>query len=136
MRFGVNNGRMQTFCPCGSGESYSSCCRRLHDGEIAAATATDLMRARFCAFARRDAEYLLRTWAPRTRPRRLEFDAALTWVGLTIVFKQAGGLFDQTGTVEFRASYRANGQRGELHETSQFERVDGAWVYVDGAIGK
>ena len=48
--------------------------------------------------------------------------------GLEILGTGDGSAFHSTGTVTFRASYRG----GALHERSRFERVDGAWVYVDG----
>ncbi len=86
------------------------------------------MRSRYCAFVRRDAEYLLRTWHPRTRPARLDLDARMRWTGLEVLDATGGSAFHTTGTVTFRASYRG----GSLYERSRFERVDGAWVYVDG----
>ncbi|MFJ8084445.1 YchJ family protein [Streptomyces sp. NPDC096205] len=115
-------------CPCGLPESYDACCGRFHSGAAAAPTAEALMRSRYSAFVRQDAGYLLRTWHPRTRPARLDLDPAMRWTGLEILEASAGSAFHTTGTVTFRASYRG----GSLHERSRFERVDGAWVYVDG----
>lgn len=115
-------------CPCGSGEKYADCCGRYHRGEAAAPTAEALMRSRYSAFARGDAGYLLRTWHPRTRPTDLELDPRVRWTGLEILGTSEGSAFHSTGTVTFRASY----QGGSLTEHSRFERVDGAWVYVDG----
>lgn len=86
------------------------------------------MRSRYCAFVKGDAGYLLRTWHPRTRPERLELDPGMRWTGLEILATVGGSAFHPSGVVEFRASYRG----GALHERSSFERVDGAWVYVDG----
>jgi SEC-C motif-containing protein len=86
------------------------------------------MRSRYCAFVRRDEAYLLRTWHPRTRPARVAFDRGMRWTGLEILGTGEGSAFHSTGTVTFRASYAG----GSLHERSRFERVDGAWVYVDG----
>lgn len=86
------------------------------------------MRSRYCAFVRLDAGHLLRTWHPRTRPARLDLDPGMRWTGLEILGSTDGSAFHSTGTVTFRASYRG----GSLHERSRFERVDGAWMYVDG----
>lgn len=88
------------------------------------------MRSRYCAFVRLDAGYLLRTWHPRTRPTRLDLDPGMRWTGLEILGTTDGSAFHGTGTVTFRASYRG----GSLLERSRFERVDGAWVYVDGDV--
>jgi SEC-C motif-containing protein len=97
-------------------------------GSAAAPTAEALMRSRYSAFVQRDAGYLLRTWHPRTRPARIDFDPGMRWTGLEILDTTDGSAFHTTGTVTFRAAYRG----GSLHERSRFERVDGAWVYVDG----
>ncbi|MFI9394350.1 YchJ family protein [Streptomyces bauhiniae] len=117
-----------TPCPCGLPKAYGECCGRLHAGAAAAPTAEALMRSRYAAFVVRDVAYLLKTWHPRTRPARLELDPGMRWTGLEILETGDGSAFHSTGTVTFRASYRG----GELHERSRFERVDGAWVYVDG----
>ncbi|WP_086600106.1 YchJ family protein [Streptomyces swartbergensis] len=115
-------------CPCGLLVAYGDCCGRYHSGSAAAPTAEALMRSRYCAFVKGDAGYLLRTWHPRTRPGTLELDPRTRWTGLEILDTSDGSAFHSGGTVEFRASYRG----GSLHERSRFERVDGAWVYVDG----
>ncbi|MEU0740625.1 YchJ family metal-binding protein [Streptomyces sp. NPDC006134] len=114
-------------CPCGLPEAYEKCCGRLHAG-AAAPSAEALMRSRYSAFVKRDEAYLLRTWHPRTRPARVDFDPGMRWTGLEILETSGGSAFHTTGTVTFRASFRG----GALHERSRFERVDGAWVYVDG----
>ncbi|WP_307619745.1 YchJ family protein [Streptomyces sp. V3I7] len=115
-------------CPCGLSEPYEKCCGRFHSGALAAPTAEALMRSRYSAFVTGDVAYLLRTWHPLTRPDGLDLDAGMRWTGLEVLDTRDGSAFHSTGTVTFRASYRG----GSLHERSRFERVDGAWVYVDG----
>ncbi|MGW1160841.1 YchJ family protein [Streptomyces sp. NPDC002513] len=117
-------------CPCGLPEAYEKCCGRFHAGTAAAPTAEALMRSRYSAFVQGDPGYLLRTWHPRTRPERLGLDRGMRWTGLEVLRTTGGSAFHSTGTVTFRASYRG----GTLHERSRFERVDGAWVYVDGDV--
>jgi SEC-C motif domain protein len=125
-------------CACGSGESYAECCRPLHtavaNGESGAETALALMRSRFTAFAVGAADYLLATWHPRTRPRRLDLDSDVTWRRLQIVDTVAGSQHDINGVVEFRAQYVQNGKRHLMHETSRFTREKGRWFYVDGDL--
>lgn len=118
----------QPSCPCGLGEAYEECCGRFHRGEASAPTAESLMRSRYSAFVKRDEAYLLRSWHPGTRPARVDFDPGMRWTGLEIIATTDGTAFHTTGTVTFRASFKG----GSLHERSRFERVDGAWVYVDG----
>lgn len=119
-------------CPCGLPASYPDCCGRLHRGEAAAATAEQLMRSRFSAFAVRDEAYLLRSWDPATRPGTVDFDPGMRWERLEILGSTGGGPFHTEGTVEFRAHYRAGRTAGVLHENSRFRRAAGAWVYLDG----
>ena len=127
-------------CPCGTGETYGECCGRyLQDGRVAP-TAEALMRSRYTGFATRAVHYLLATWHPSTRPDELELDEDMVWRRLDVLRTDAGGPWDDAGTVEFVAHYRlddgtAIGQRGRLHETSRFVREDGRWLYVDGGIG-
>jgi SEC-C motif domain protein len=120
-------------CPCGTGLLYDECCGRLHAGTATAATAEQLMRSRYSAFAVGDPAYLLATWHPTTRPRSLELDPAVRWTGLDVLGTTGGGLFADEGTVEFRAWYRHAGETGSQHEVSRFVRDGGAWRYLDAA---
>lgn len=118
-------------CPCGSKETYDACCGRLHRGETTAATAEQLMRSRFSAFAVDDVGYLLRTWHSSRRPTDLNVNPPQMWTRLDILDTTRGGVFDTTGTVEFRAHYHDQGRPGTLQERSAFVREDGNWVYLD-----
>lgn len=125
----------ETRCPCLSGETYDACCGRLHRGEATAATAEQLMRSRFSAFAHHDAVYLTRTWHRSTRPGALDLDDEVLWYRLDVLATERGGPFDTRGTVEFRAYHRGgSGGRGTLHEVSRFVREAGTWLYVDGDV--
>lgn len=90
------------------------------------------MRSRYSAFATDNADYLLHSWHPDTRPPTLRLDPDQRWVRLEILDTSGGGLFHNEGTVEFRAHYRHSSHTGVLHELSRFAKVDGRWVYVDG----
>lgn len=107
------------------------CCGPLHRGEEQAVTAEALMRSRFSAFARALPDYLLRTWHGSTRPATLELDAGTTWTRLRILRVGLGGPQDTTGTVEFRAHFRSDGERGAQTEHSRFLREGGRWRYLD-----
>ncbi len=92
------------------------------------------MRSRYSAYAVGNLDYVFRTWHPRTRPADLAPTPGLTWVGLEILRTVDGGDADDTGEVEFRASFRDGRGERVLHETSRFERRGGRWVYVDGDV--
>jgi SEC-C motif domain protein len=116
-------------CPCSSGLPYAECCGPLHDG-AAAPTAERLMRSRYSAFALGEADYLLTSWHPSTRPESIDLNPDQQWLSLEIVGRTGGGMLDTEGTVEFRARYRFEGDRYEQVENSRFVRVDKRWVYL------
>ena len=119
-------------CPCGTGLPYGECCGRLHDGTASAATAEQLMRSRYSAFAVGAADYLLATWHQTTRPARLDLDDDVRWTGLEVLATTGGSLLAAEGTVEFRASYVRDRRPGAQHENSRFVRDGGRWTYLDG----
>ncbi|RRO16683.1 hypothetical protein EIL87_12750 [Saccharopolyspora rhizosphaerae] len=122
-------------CPCGLGEPYDACCGPLHAGERQAATAEQLMRSRYAAFAVGDTDHLLRTWHPTTRPAELDLDPSQRWLHLEVLDRTGGGPFDTEGTVDFRARFRHDGRTRTLAEHSRFTRENGQWLYVDGDLG-
>lgn len=93
------------------------------------------MRSRYSAFVVGDEDYLLRSWDPTTRPRRVGLDPDTEWTGLEILRMNEGTPFHKEGAVEFRARYREEGQDGELREYSRFRRHEGEWVYLDAVVG-
>jgi SEC-C motif-containing protein len=123
-------------CPCGLPAAYQDCCGRLHRGTARAATAEQLMRSRYSAFALGDEAYLLRSWHPDTRPTRVDLDPGTRWRRLEVLGTTGGSAFHTEGTVEFRAHYTERGRAAELHENSRFVRHDGDWVYVDGVVSE
>jgi SEC-C motif-containing protein len=102
----------------------------VHRGESVAPTAEALMRSRFSAFAVGDADYLLASWHPSTRPAKLELDPELRWYRLDILDRVAGGPLDTRGEVEFEAFWRSAEARGSQRERSSFVREGGRWYYV------
>ncbi len=117
-------------CPCLSGLTYAECCEPLHRGVSVAPTAEQLMRSRYSAFAVGDADYLLATWHPSTRPATLTLEPELRWYRLDILDRSAGGPLDAHGEVEFEAFWRSPDSRGSQRERSRFVRESGRWLYV------
>ena len=125
-------------CPCGrqnaKGKSlaYADCCGRYIDHWDAqpAPDAQALMRSRYTAFVRENAEYLQATWHLSERPAELDFDPDCKWLGLDVKQFQSTGA--DAAQVEFVARYRVAGRAVRLHERSRFVREDGRWYYVDG----
>jgi len=90
------------------------------------------MRSRYTAFVLHLEDYLLNTWHPETRPTSLGLaeDPPTKWLGLQI--KRFENTSETTATVEFVARYKIANKATRLHETSQFERIDGRWYYLNG----
>ncbi|MBZ0335575.1 YchJ family protein [Marinobacter sp. AL4B] len=119
-------------CPCGSGADYSRCCQPWHLGQPAP-TPEALMRSRYAAFVKHNAEYLLATWHSSTRPPELALEGSPAWTSLNIMDNSENA---DRGTVHFRALYRAGSGWGYLEEQSDFIKQDGRWYYVSGATSE
>lgn len=125
-------------CPCGSDNSFETCCEPYLAGKAFPDTAEKLMRSRYTAYTRADINYLKMSMAPEARET---FDPASTekwakgskWKGLRIVDTEKGTASDTTGTVEFTATYEQEGVGVDHHEVSQFRKSkEGHWLFVDG----
>ena len=93
--------------------------------------AESLMRSRYTAFVRCDADYLRATWAEAHRPASIAFERGVRWLGLEV--RSHRRLDADHAEVEFVARQRdAGGRAHRLHERSRFVREGGRWVYVDG----
>ena len=76
-------------CACGSGAEYENCCGRYLSGEKSAETAEQLLRSRFTAYVRNDADYILKTIHPDKRSQYDEkaisdWSAAATTAGVVV----------------------------------------------------
>lgn len=119
-------------CPCGSLHEFAECCEPYLNGTQSAPTPEALMRSRYTAYVLENVNYLLNSWHPETRPKTLEFDPEVHWLGLKIV-KVHRGVHENIGHVHFVARYKVkNGQAHRLEENSRFEKVGTQWFYVDG----
>ncbi len=92
------------------------------------------MRSRYTAYVIGNAEYLRQTWAPEARPPQLELDVKQKWLGLKVKRVEGGSAEDDSGIVEFVARYKIDGRGHRLHETSEFRKDSGHWLYVSGSI--
>lgn len=113
--------------------AYDSCCGPLHAGAATATTAVQLMRSRYSAFAVGDANYLLETWHPRTRPASVDLDPSIEWQRLKVLGLTGGAEDDQEGTVEFVAHCwdAAHREYRRQHENSRFVRRGRRWLYIE-----
>lgn len=127
-------------CFCGSSKKFENCCQSFIDGTAKPATAEELMRSRYSAYAVCAVEYILRSTHPSTRrlhdAKLIENWAKLNrWQRLEIIAKNGGEATDKKGTVEFKAYFTDENEQPQIHhEISNFRRELGKWFFVDGRI--
>ncbi|MBT3358739.1 MAG: hypothetical protein HN403_03815 [Rhodospirillales bacterium] len=127
-----------TNCPCGSGRIFDDCCAPFLSG-LPAPTAEAQMRARFTAYTQGSVDYLGKTLDAAGRaeydPEETARDAAAAdWQRLEIRATEGGGEGDDTGSVEFVAHFKLEGQARIHHERAMFVREDGQWKCADGQV--
>lgn len=116
-------------CPCGTKLSFDNCCQPIISGKFPAPSAIALMRARFTAYVARDFHFLRRTAAPKVSLGFIDEEETRTeWLALEIQRFEDG---ENDAKVEFSAYHRREGRNGIHVELSNFQKIDGAWIYQD-----
>ncbi len=128
-----------SLCPCGTESEYDACCGRYIDGPSHAPTAESLMRSRYCAYTLVNVDYIGDTHDPKTLsnhdPEQAQKWAEDSeWLGLEILSVAGGGADDASGTVEFIARFRQEGEEHEHRERSDFVRRGERWYFRDGKV--
>jgi SEC-C motif-containing protein len=126
-------------CPCGSSRAYSDCCEPYITGKAKAPSAEALMRSRYTAYVEHEVGYIINTCVQRgekdiDEKSTREWSEQSTWLGLKIISTEKGGPADIEGTVEFKAMYERDGLKEVHHETAQFKKDNGEWLYEEGRI--
>jgi SEC-C motif-containing protein len=125
-------------CFCGSNLTFNQCCEPIILGEKLAATAEQLMRARYSAYVQKDVLFLEKSLAPESRAdfnreETKKWANSANWKELKILNTKKGQAEDKRGTVEFIATYEVNGELIDHHEVSEFKKnPQGQWFFVDG----
>ncbi len=127
-------------CPCGASNSYKQCCQKYHTGQNAR-TALLLMKSRYCAFAKGQIDYIVKTTHPENPSRGKDlakwkrelqdFSKSTLFKELEILEVQEG---DETSFVTFKVDLIQQGQRGGFTEKSEFKKMNGRWLYLNGTI--
>mmetsp|Transcript_8445 Transcript_8445/g.11111 ORF Transcript_8445/g.11111 Transcript_8445/m.11111 type:complete len:252 (+) Transcript_8445:70-825(+) len=139
-------------CPCGSSESYSKCCGKLHRDArtFKSATAEQVARARYSAFAQKQPDFLMSSTHPLNTQFNLDLKAWKDSIKLNMYDK-----FDMPQCFIVEESYSDDGKKAVVQfiakmilketgeatafmETANFERfkTNGAapWLYLNGTI--
>lgn len=125
-----------TQCPCGSGKSFQTCCNPYLKGEKVAETIEKLVRSRYVAYVYCDFDYIEKTMrmgdsSIYDRKTAESFSKDIKWLKLSILKTEEKEIH---GSAEFIFSYQHHGQTSSSREVSQFEKIDGRWVYLGGQL--
>lgn len=127
-------------CYCCSQKTFETCCELFLSGKAKPATAEELMRSRYSAYATLGIPYLLETTHPSTRKHYnaldlMQWAKECTWQKLEIIHKVAGQAVDTHGKLEFKAYYLDQHHQMRVHhEHSTFKRENGLWYFVEGKV--
>ena len=122
-------------CPCGLA-AYHTCCGPYHSGAKLPDSPEQLMRSRYSAYALADIDYIKKTMhgnalAHFDEVAAKEWATAAHWLKLKIL--NTAMISHTKGLVEFEARFIENGKEQLLHENSEFDKIDGRWLYSKGA---
>lgn len=123
----------ESICPCGSTLSFSTCCGQLIARATQEYSPEQLMRSRYTAYAIKDYQYIVDTYAKDARQGLTKdmikgSDQHTLWLKLEVVATPS------PSQVEFKAYYSIDNQYFMLHEVSNFIEDTGAWFYQTGDI--
>ncbi|MGB5258950.1 MAG: YchJ family protein [Gammaproteobacteria bacterium] len=126
-----------SLCPCGSGLDFGACCEPYIRGTAHAPDPETLMRSRYTAYTLHEMPYLAETLHPGQRNDYDEAGAAKwaresEWEGLEIV--NVSNPDEHSGKVEFRATYRRDGEQFVHHELAEFRKSGDTWYFFDGKM--
>jgi len=138
---GALEDRKDEPCPCGSGPTLADCCGRYISRQAAAPTAEALMRSRYTAYVLGEIDWIVASHDPAgayevDRASTEKWSKEARWKGLEVKSKTEGEESDQTGTVEFVATYELAKQVVAHHELARFKKIEDRWYYVDGDMVK
>lgn len=134
----AKKNQLEQVCPCGSEQSYESCCYIGHTSIDLIITAQQLMRSRYSAYVMADIDYLMKSHHSSTCPINdkeeiLNWTKSVEWIRLEVLTSSKGLKDDDNGTVEFKAYFKENGVDSVIHENSKFIRENNYWVYLGEA---
>jgi len=126
-------------CPCGSKKDYQHCCELYIREQSIPQTPEALMRSRYTAYSQANIEYIKKTMQGKPLTNFNENEAKhwasqVLWLELKVIHATQNKLDDQTGTVEFIATYLESDLLKTIHENSLFRRIDNRWFYIDGQL--
>lgn len=118
-------------CPCGSGKPFAACCAPVIEGTRLAATAEELMRARFTAHATHAFQFLHESFRGTASKPYVpeEGQPGVEWKRLDVHSHETTENPDRS-FVDFTAYGTERGQEVVHQERAEFLRTNGSWLYT------
>jgi SEC-C motif-containing protein len=116
-----------------------ACCEEIIAGALKARSATELLRARYTAFATRSIEFIVATTHPRVRQEfdetsNREWAQTSNFTKLVILDTISDG--ELAEYITFEAHFTQKNRQDIHRERARFERTDGEWFFVSSEILK
>lgn len=118
-------------CPCGSGQTYGSCCELVITGQKPAANAEVLMRARFTAHTAYNFKFLHDSYRGTAGKPYVpeEGTPTMEWTRLVVHNHETSAENPDKAYVDFSAYGIEDKVEKVLHEKGEFLRINGQWLY-------
>lgn len=124
-------------CPCSSGKKYKKCCRRYHHG-MSVPTPTELVRARYSAYALNLSDFIIRTTHPDNEDYDSNFDDwrfRIDSYCLRNIFNELEIISAEDDKVLYHAEIMAFfSQPTMITEEAVFAKVNDEWKYLSGEV--
>lgn len=125
-----------SLCACGANKEFSECCGPFLEQQQIPQTPEQLMRSRYTAYSMCNIDYIKETMRGKAA---IGFDAQhakewaeqVTWLKLDVI--RSYNENPDLGFVEFTAHFLEHNKKNQLHELSEFHRINNQWFYVDGS---
>ncbi|SFC64688.1 YchJ family protein [Pseudoalteromonas denitrificans] len=123
-------------CLCGNELSFNLCCQPFINGDKIPTNPEALMRSRYSAYSKGDAEYIYKTYAQEKQAENpikeiAEFANSCQFLKLEVLETDD---FIEESFVTFKVHYLFSNLLCTLHEKSKFIKENDCWKYLDGNI--
>lgn len=127
-------------CPCNSKLLYTQCCEIIHTQHKEAKLPSELMRARYSAYALKHYQFIYNTLIPSKRGNNelsdiQSFADSVKFIALQVLDVHDEKQSDKTAHVTFKAWYQTSDNTYHwIKEKSEFNKDEGLWYYVTGDV--
>jgi SEC-C motif-containing protein len=127
----------KNLCPCGSSLDLSACCLPIIRETRKAASAEELLRARYTAFTQGEIDFIFSSHHSKTqdqvsRDEIEDWSKNSKWLGLKVLQVEDVKKDADSAVIFFAAYYETSDQKKHEHvEKSLFKKEKGEWKFFD-----